>query len=236
MSDVFAYRTVDGATGEVSEPARMQADGVTLEYPMSATAKGDDVLLSSWFTGTVQLIDRKSGKTKEMLHGFKAPHDAIKLSDGSILVNELGSKSLVRASGEHGKDRTVVAGDLEGPVGLVSGPGGAVYVTEAFAGQVSKIESNGSRSVVAKDLKMPEGIALTPDGMLVVAEVGAKRIVQIDPAKGTVTEIAGNLPIGLPPAPGGLPSNIPTGVGVGASGVIYFSSDIENAIYKVTRK
>ena len=236
IADVFAYRTVDGATGEVSEPARMHADGVTLEYPMSATANGDDVLLSSWFTGTVQLIDRKTGKTKEMLHDFKAPHDAVKLGDGSILVNELGSKSLVRASGEHGKDRTVVLGGLEGPVGLVAGSGGTVYLTEAFAGQVSKVEANGEKTVVAKDLKGPEGIALAPDGKLIVAEVGAKRIIQIDPANGTVTEIAANLPIGLPAAPGGLPSNIPTGVGVGATGVIYFSSDIENAIYKVVKK
>ncbi|UPJ50873.1 SMP-30/gluconolactonase/LRE family protein [Bradyrhizobium sp. 200] len=236
VADVFAYRTVDGATGEVSEPARMHADGVTLEYPMSATARGDDVLLSSWFTGTVQLIDRKTGKTKEMLHGFKAPHDAVKLGDGSILVNELGSKSLVRASGEHGKDRTVVVGNLEGPVGLAAGSGGAAYLTEAFAGQVSKVEANGEKTVVARDLKGPEGIALAPDGRLIVAEVGAKRIVSIDPANGAVTEIAANLPIGLPAAPGGLPSNVPTGVGVGATGVIYFSSDIENAIYKVVRK
>jgi sugar lactone lactonase YvrE len=236
IADVFAYRTVDGTTGEVSEPARMHADGVTLEYPMSATASGDDVLLSSWFTGTVQLIDRKTGKTKEMLHDFKAPHDAVRLGDGSILVNELGSKSLVRASGEHGKDRTVVLGGLEGPVGLVAGLGGTVYLTEAFAGQVSKVEANGEKTVVAKDLKGPEGIAVEPDGKLIVAEVGAKRIIQIDPANGTVTEIAANLPIGLPAAPGGLPSNIPTGVGVGATGVIYFSSDIENAIYKVVRK
>ena len=236
IADVFAYRTVDGATGEVSELARMHADGVTLEYPMSATANGDDVLLSSWFTGTVQLIDRKTGKTKEMLHDFKAPHDAVKLGDGSILVNELGSKSLIRASGEHGKDRTAVVGGLEGPVGLAAGSGGAVYVTEAFAGQVSKVEPNGEKTVIARDLKGPEGIALAPDGKLIVAEVGAKRIIQIDPANGTITEIAANLPIGLPAAPGGLPSNIPTGVGVGASGVIYFSSDIENAIYKVTKK
>jgi len=236
VADVFAYRTVDGATGEVAEPARMHADGATLEYPMSATAKGDDVLLSSWFTGTVQLIDRKTGKTKEMLHDFKAPHDAVRLGDGSILVNELGTKSLVRASGEHGKDRTVVAGNLEGPVGLAAAPGGAVYLTEAFAGQVSKVEADGKKTVVAKDLKMPEGIALAGDGKLVVAEVGAKRIVSIDPANGSITEIAANLPIGLPAAPGGLPSNIPTGVGVGATGVIYFSSDVENAIYKVTKK
>ena len=236
IADVFAYRTVDGATGEVSELARMHADGVTLEYPMSATANGDDVLLSSWFTGTVQLIDRKTGKTKEMLHDFKAPHDAVKLGDGSILVNELGSKSLIRASGEHGKDRTAVVGGLEGPVGLAAGSGGAVYLTEAFAGQVSKVEANGEKTVIAKDLKGPEGIAVAPDGKLIVAEVGAKRIIQIDPANGTITEIAANLPIGLPAAPGGLPSNIPTGVGVGASGVIYFSSDLENAIYKVVRK
>ena len=236
IADVFAYRTVDGATGEISEPARMHADGVTLEYPMSATASGDDVLLSSWFTGTVQLIDRKTGKTREMLHGFKAPHDAVKLGDGSILVNELGSKSLVRASGEHGKDRTVVIGGLEGPVGLAAGSGGAVYLTEAFAGQVSKVEANGEKTAIARDLKGPEGIAVAPDGKLIVAEVGARRIVSIDPASGAVSEITTNLPIGLPAAPGGLPSNIPTGVGVGATGVIYFSSDIENAIYKVVRK
>ena len=88
--------------------------------------------------------------------------------------------------------------------------------------------------MIAKDLKMPEGIAVAFDGDLIVAEVDARRIVRIDPVKGTVTEIAGNLPIGLPAAPGGLPSNIPTGVGIGATGTIYFSSDIENAIYKVT--
>jgi sugar lactone lactonase YvrE len=129
-----------------------------------------------------------------------------------------------------------VIGNLEGPVGLAAASGGAVYLTEAFAGQVSKVEANGEKSVVAKDLKGPEGIALSPDGKLIVAEVGAKRIIQIDPANGTITEIAANLPIGLPAAPGGLPSNIPTGVGVGATGVIYLSSDIENAIYKVVRK
>jgi sugar lactone lactonase YvrE len=236
VADVFAYRTVDGATGEVSEPARMHAAGVTLEYPMSATAKGDEVILSSWFTGTVQVVDRKTGTTKEMMHDFKAPHDAIRLADGSILVNEFGSKSLIRASGEHGKDRTVLIGGLEGPVGLVGGAKGDVYVTEALAGQVSKVGSNGEKTILAKDLKMPEGIALAPDGKLIVAEVGAKRLVELDPQTGKVTEIAGNLPIGLVGAPGGLPTNIPTGVGVGATGTIYFSSDIENAIYKVVKK
>ena len=101
---------------------------------------------------------------------------------------------------------------------------------------MSKVESNGERTIIASDLTMPEGIALTPNGKLIVAEVGAKRLIEIDPVSGSITEIAGNLPIGLAASPGGLPSNIPTGVGVGASGTIYVSSDIENAIYKLTKK
>jgi streptogramin lyase len=190
IADVFAYRTVDGATGDVSEPARMHAEGGTLEYPMSATARGDDVILSSWFTGTVQVIDRKSGKTKEMMHDFKAPHDAIRLDDGSFLVNELGTGSLLRVSGEHGKDRTPILGGLQGPVGMAAGAKGTVFITEAFAGQVSMVDPGGEKYPVATGLKMPEGIAVTPDGKLIVAEVGAKRIVEIDPKTGSVTEIA----------------------------------------------
>jgi hypothetical protein len=46
----------------------------------------------------------------------------------------------------------------------------------------------------------------------------------------------GSLPIGLPAAPAGTADPSPTGVGFGESGTIYFSSGIENAIYKVTRK
>src|SRR4051794_31295906 len=169
VADVFAYRTVDGTTGEVTEQARMHADGTMLEYPMSATASGDEVILSSWFTGTVQVIDRRTGKTREMMHGFKAPHDAVRLGDGSFLVNELGTGSLLRVSGEHGADRTPILGGLAGPVGLAATSKDAVYLTEAFSGQVSKVDSSGEKTVIASGLKMPEGIALTPDGKLIVA-------------------------------------------------------------------
>jgi hypothetical protein len=47
--------------------------------------------------------------------------------------------------------------------------------------------------------------------MLVVAEVGAKRLIEIDSRSGSVTEIAGNLLIGLVASPGLPPTNIPTG-------------------------
>jgi sugar lactone lactonase YvrE len=237
VADTFAYRTVDGATGDVKDVARMFKEGQVLEYPLSATAKGDHVVLSSFSTNTVQVVDRRSGKSLEMVHGLKAPHDAIRLSDGSLLVNELGSKSLIRVSGDHGKDRKTVAGDLAGNIGLVMADDKSVYVTEAYAGQVTRINlADGAKTVVVKGLKMPEGLALAPDGRLIVAEVGAKRVIAVDPKNGKVTEIAGHLPIGMALPPGMPPSNIPTGVGVGANGTIYVSSDIENAIYKIAKK
>ncbi len=68
--------------------------------------------------------------------------------DGSFLVNELSSKSLVRVSGEHGKDRAPILGGLEGPVGLVAGPGGAGLPDGRFCGQVSTVESNGEKTMI----------------------------------------------------------------------------------------
>lgn len=147
------------------------------------------------------MIDGKTGATRDMLHDFKAPHDAVVLPDGSILAAELGTNSLVKVSGEHGKDRTTLIGALEGPVGLVRGATDEVYVTEAFAGIVSRIDSNGQKTVIAKELKMPEGIARGLEGQLIVAEVGAKRLIEIAPESGKITEIAANLPIGLTGAP-----------------------------------
>jgi len=40
---------------------------IPIRTAVSRGPKGDDGLRSSWFTGTVQLIDRKTRKTKEML-------------------------------------------------------------------------------------------------------------------------------------------------------------------------
>ncbi len=230
VADVFAFRAVDGGTGEVKTFARMQGD--TLEYPMSATAKGDHVILSSWFTGTIQVFDRKTGKSLGMIHELKAPFDAVETAPGAFLVNELGTGSLVKLSGEHGKDRTIVAKDLQGPMGLAVADTTA-FVTEAMAGTVDKIDlGDGKKTVVAQGLKVPTGLALMPNGNLAVVEAGAKRVIEVDTHTGAISEIAKDLHIGLPPA-GKLP--VPNGIAVGAGGAIYVSSDIDNSIYRITR-
>jgi streptogramin lyase len=118
---------------------------------------------------------------------------------------------------------------------MAQGPGNLVYVTEIAAGAVSQLDvASGARKVVVDGLAGPEGIDVGPDGKIYVAEVGQKRVVMIDPATGAKTVIASNLDIGLQPFSGGPPALVPTGVAVAKSGTIYVSSDIRNALYKLT--
>jgi len=232
VADVFSYRTVDGGNGAVSDVLRVHGD--THAYPIGISIGPKHVLLSSWFSMTVEKVDRKTGKLVATFAEFAAPVDALEAADGTLYVAELASGNLVKVSPD-GKTRSTVVKELRGPVALAQGPGNLIYVTEIAAGAVSQIDvGSGERKVVADGLAGPEGIDVGPDGRLYVAEVGQKRVVAIDPATGSKTVIASNLDIGLEPFPGGPPALVPTGVAVGKAGSVYVSSDRRNAMYKLT--
>ena len=232
VADVFSYRTVDGQTGAVADVLRVHGD--THAYPIGISVGPKNTLLTSWFSNTVEKVDRKTGKLVATLGDFAAPVDALEIADGTIYVAELASANLVKVSAD-GKTRSTVVKELRSPVALAQGPGNLIYVTEIAAGAVSQIDVvSGARKVVADGLAGPEGIDVGPDGLLYVAEVGQKRVVAIDPATGTKTVIASNLDIGLATYPGGPPALVPTGVAVGRTGTVYVSSDIRNAMYKLT--
>ena len=232
VADVFSYRTVDGQTGAVADVLRVHGD--THAYPIGISVGPKNTLLTSWFSNTVEKVDRKTGKLVATLGDFAAPVDALEMADGTIYVAELASANLVKVSAD-GKTRSTVVKELRSPVALAQGPGNLIYVTEIAAGAVSQIDVvTGARKVVADGLAGPEGIDVGPDGLLYVAEVGQKRVVAIDPATGTKTVIASNLDIGLATYPGGPPALVPTGVAVGRTGTVYVSSDIRNALYKLT--
>jgi DNA-binding beta-propeller fold protein YncE len=233
VADVFSLRKVDLGSGKVTDVRRMHATGSDAEYPFAVGLGSKVVAASSWFTGTVQLIDRTTGKTTAMLHGFKAPYDAIPLDDGSLLVAEIATGSITRAKGEGFNERQPLASGLGGPVQMVLGPDGMVYVTEA-AGNVQKIDpKTGAKSQVATGLALPEGLAFTPWGTLVVAEAAAGRLTELDLAGNQRRTIAENLPIGLSAGPGMPPPYVPTGVAVGPDGSVYMSADRNNAIYRI---
>ncbi len=233
LADIFSFRKVDLTTGQVTDVKRSHAVDSDIEYPFSVGMGSKHLALSSWFTGTVQLIDRASGKTTAMLHGFKAPYDAIPMDDGSLLVAEIATGSIARASGDSFATRTPLASGLGGPVQMVLGPDGQLYVTEA-AGNIQRIDpKTGAKTQVATGLALPEGLAFTPWGTLVVAEAAAGRLTELDLANNQRRTVAEGLPIGLSAGPGMPPPYVPTGVAVGTDGSIYLSADRNNAIYRI---
>ncbi|MEO8653965.1 MAG: hypothetical protein ABI409_07575 [Ramlibacter sp.] len=231
VAEIFSFRKVDARTGDVQDIFRMQASD--MDYPFAVGISPTHFALTSWFTGTVQLVERATLKTSAMIHGLKAPFDAIPMPDGSVIYAEIATGSITRASGDKFGERKVIAQGLAGPVQMVIGKDGGLYVTEA-AGKLTRINmADGSKSTVAEGLALPEGLAQTPWGSFIVAETAARRLTEIDPANGSRRSVAENLPIGRPAPEGFPPPNIVTGVAVGGDGIIYMTSDMNNGLYRI---
>ncbi|MFT6466007.1 SMP-30/gluconolactonase/LRE family protein [Halopseudomonas sp.] len=231
VSDVFAFRSVDTTTGEVHDIRR--AHGSDVEYPIAVGLGKTRLLLTSFSTGTLQVIDRDGHSTIRIIHGLNAPSDAIELPDGSIVVSELASGSLVHLSGAELDSKRTLADGLQGPVQMILGQDGQIYLTEA-AGFLTRVDpASGEVKRVAEGLLMPEGLAQTADGDFVIAETAAQRLISLNVETGERTTLAENLPIGFPAGPGMPPSGIPTGVAAAADGTVYFTSDVDNGLYKI---
>ncbi len=87
----------------------------------------------------------------------------------------------------------VYAEGLSGPDGLAFSPSGMLYVAEETAGQVSRIESNGSVTSILSGLANPEGIAFDNTGNLyVVEDVQGGRLVKMA-TDGMTTTLATDL-------------------------------------------
>ena len=172
-------------------------------------------------------------KSEIMTPGWKAPYDALPLADGSVLVAEIATGSITQSSGANCDTRCVITSGLAGPVQMVLGPDGGLFVSEA-AGNIVRINlADGSKRTVASGLALPEGLAFTPWGTLVVVESAGNRLTEIDLANDQRRTVADKLPIGLSGGPGMPPPCVPTGVAVGADGSVYFSADRNNAVYRI---
>ena len=67
---------------------------------------------------------------------------------------------------------TQLADGLEFPEGPVWMPDGTVYVTELFAGRISRVKPDGTKEVAFETGGSPNGLAIGPDGALYVANSG----------------------------------------------------------------
>ncbi|OUS10415.1 hypothetical protein A9Q89_11405 [Gammaproteobacteria bacterium 53_120_T64] len=231
LGNLFTYSAIDGASGAVTDIKRGLRDH--FELPMSVNIRGERVVVTSWFTSGVEILDRNSHQSLAVHHGFQQPVDALELVDGTLLVAEHGTGSILEVSADG--DREVLVDGLPGIAALRQGSDeDSVYATDVLKGQLLEIDDNGDIDIIAEGLERPEGFDVAADGSIVLAEVGKLRIVRIDPNSGEISEIARNLAIGLAPAQGTPPGYIQTGVVVSRAGNIYVSSDLNTAIYKIT--
>lgn len=233
VADIFAFRSVDLGSGAVTDIKRMHAADSDMEYPFAVGVSNRHIAIASWFTGWVQVMDRATRKTIANLHGWKAPYDVIPMEDGSLLVAEIATGSIIQASGADFATRRTVTSGLAGPVQMTLGRDGAIYVTEA-AGKLTRVNlADGTKTEIAAGLALPEGVAQTPWGSFIVAESAAGRLTEIDPSNGQRRTVADKLPIGLSMSPGLPPPGVATGVAVDAQGTVYFTADRNNALYRV---
>jgi glucose/arabinose dehydrogenase len=112
--------------------------------------------------------------------------------------------------------------------------GDALYVSDIGTHQLVKVNlADGTKTIVAPDVHLGLALAMLPSGNLLVLERGLKRIVEIDAGSGATTEVATHLPIGWLPETSA-PLNV--GLTVDKNGAIYFSSDIDNSIYRLVKR
>lgn len=226
---------IDGESGErrdVHKGHLFPAPGA-LRSVVTLSADGDHLVVSSWFTATVQVWDPRTGTVLEH-YDMPAPVNAIRFK-GDLVVADLALGGVVRAS-----DRTLIlASDHEHvvlPTGLAT-DGERLWVGDWATGVVWQLTFDGpavaSTVPIASGLMHPEGMALDADGGLLVVEAGAGRLSRIDLATGTVSVVASGLAVGVPGLEGYPPTWMFDDVAVGPSGAIYVSENGRSVLTRI---
>ncbi len=231
ITDMWGNRTADPDSGELTRFP--PPTGVTAS---SSIAVSDHyyAVASIWPFGVVYLINRETNELVKRV-AMGAPYGMAFLEDESLIVADYKKNQLMRIGPGKSKDKNILTENLNGPVGLALHPDGRkVYFSEYDSGLVVEFDlDNRQSTVIMRDLLAPEGLAFDRDTRLLVAETGHNRV--WSKANGQdKTLLSENIPMGLVggddlPAP-----FLPTSIAVDRLNRIFVTSDIENAIYRLT--
>lgn len=212
----------------------------SLSLPQNLSVDGNNLIISSWFGGNVQVWNPQDGVTENYTLGapqvFGAPIDAVRLKD-DIAINDIAQGAIVWAS-DNSTILPIDGSTLALPGGLES-DGESLWLTDWVAGTILRIDfedrTPSTPVIVASGLVNPEGLALDDNGNLVVVEWGASRLSRIDLSSGEVTMLVDGLELHGPGLEGYPPTWLFDAVTIGQFGDIYVSGGGKNVIYKITK-
>ena len=240
VADLWRLRVFDGSTGADVGSYKgylvPEVDPPSLTPPMTVSADGAHVVVSSYFGSAVQVWDPR---TDLVLEHYPMPValNAIRFGD-DLVVADLGLGGVVWAS----DGAMILPMDGESvfvPAGLAT-DGERLWVGDWATGVVWQVGFDGRAALVpvpiASGLANPEGLALDLGGGLLVVETSAGRLSRIDLATGAVSLVADGLATGFPAAEGFPPTYTFDGVAVGPSGAIYVAGNVANVLYRIDQR
>lgn len=233
--DPHSVRGFDRRTGEaVSQTISVFSIGPLTDV-RGLFADGKHLILTSWFSGDVQIFDPVTEDIIVQAHFDGGPFGATRFL-GDLVVAEGFSGQVTRASGADLEDRAVIA-EVPGAAGLAAS-GDDLYVTSQTEGELWQIIRDGhllaDPTVIATGLQAPEGIAVMGHHNLAVVEVGTGRVKEINLRNGKMKTIATDL--GFVQSPPGLVALWFNGVDLDRWGNLYVNGDAANVIYKISRR
>jgi sugar lactone lactonase YvrE len=237
VADAWRLREFDGHTGRQEGVYKgyliPEVEPHTLTTPMSVSADGDHLVVSSWLGGAVQVWDPRTDRVLEH-YPMPVPLNAIRFR-GDLVVADFGLGGVVWAS-DHGMILPSDGVSVLVPAGLATN-GDVLWVADWATGTVWQIGFDGRAPLdpvpVASGLANPEGMAVDLDGSLLVVETGAGRLSRIDLATGAVSVVTDGLEPGVPGPEYVPPTGFFDGVAVGPSGAIYLTDNVNNTLLRI---
>ena len=241
QADLFSVRQFNGLSGQQEDQFKgyliPPPDVLSLALSQNMSASGSDLIISSFFSSTVQVWNPEDGVIADFADQVAAPIDAVRLNSGEIIVSDIGLGGVISLS-----DNSLIQA-LDAASGLAT-DGVSVWAADWATGIIYKIDFDGASptsTIAATDLSFPEGLAIDNEGRLLVFETkgpapaGVSRLSCIDFSTGTA--VITTIVDGLEPKEGGLPGFPPMwlfdGVDVGANGDIYLTGGEANVINKI---
>jgi sugar lactone lactonase YvrE len=202
---------------------RFAAPGTAFGGATTVSADGDNLIISSGFAGTVQVIDPATGAISFDTRTLAVPTNAIR-HDGTLVAAQAGLGNVVNA-----EDPTEVLLDGLGfPLGLAS-DGDTLYVGDWALGNVWAVSDSGT-SLLASGLPLIEGMAVDGDRLLVVEPL-LKQVTAIDLATGETSPAIVGLDYSDRVPEGFFPFGLMSDVAV-SGGSIFVSDDGVNKVYE----